>query len=514
MPLIRALRQAPHICTVAVVSTGQHSELLLPLEKYFDLVPDGNMELMIPGQSIASLYNGAEMSMARLFEHVQPSLVIVQGDTTTAMAAGVAAFHAGIHVVHVEAGLRTGDLSAPFPEEFNRKAIGIICSLCFAPTDVAQNALLMEGVLQDRVFNVGNTVVDALMDASKRPPREVTESGGVLLKSVVERNDGQSSLKLTTNTSQLLLNGKHIVLIAVHRRENSASGAFFRFGMAVATLATKYPSTQFVVPLHYNPFVRETLIPFWKDFTNIWLVEPPAYPVFVQLLLRVTILLTDSGGLQEEGIALHLPVLIMRTKTERMEGVLAGGAKLVGDVVDDIVSATTSLIDDKSCYENMTKATNPYGNGTTTEQIVQILHKHRTNLLSLRPQYLLTFKTQSLGDATNTTTSRLRIRKRIETKHELHIRPHTITVILTGYKREPSLLNKQITAVKKSTFKPDKIIFFQNEHHVDFTKVLEQHPDVKHVFSRNWNTKFHGRFTLALLADTEYVAVADDDIVP
>ena len=213
----------------AVVSTGQHKELILPLEQYFGITPDADLKLMVSGQSLSDLFTRAESTMQHVLQESRPNLVIVQGDTTTAMATSMAAFHAGVHVVHVEAGLRTGDFSAPYPEEFNRKIIGILCSVCFAPTDVAERALLHEGVKKVRVHQVGNTVVDALEYTKIRPPLEVEENDGVRLKSLVDRIDGETSIFLPIKTKYLLEKRQTIVLVTIHRRENAASGAFHRF---------------------------------------------------------------------------------------------------------------------------------------------------------------------------------------------------------------------------------------------------------------------------------------------
>lgn len=394
MPVIRELQNSSsgvNICRTAVMSTGQHRELLQPLERYFELTPDGNLKLMMSNQSLASLFTRAQETMARVFEATQPTLVIVQGDTTTALATGLAGFHANVHVVHVEAGLRTGDMARPFPEEFNRKVLGITSSLHFAPTQVAQEALLAEGISPHRVHRVGNTVVDALQYAAANPPAQAHQR--VILSSCMPRLDRQTRLELHDVTRTLVATRRHVVLVTAHRRENAESGAFHRFGRAIATLAQSFPNVTFVVPVHYNPEVRQTLIPYWNSRSNIWLVEPPAYPVFVQLLLRISIVLTDSGGLQEEGLSLGLPTLIMRTKTERFEGVVVGGAKLVGDREDTIVQETSRLLVNPRAYEAMTVGVmNPYGNGTSAKQIVSTLKAWKDRFMTTLPRFLLQFE--------------------------------------------------------------------------------------------------------------------------
>ena len=378
-PVIHQFANVSWACPL-VVSTGQHREMLRTLEPYLGIAPDVDMGIMKRRQRPEDVLTATMRQLDGVFGTFRPHLVIVQGDTTSAMAAAIAAFHAGVHVAHVEAGLRTGDMGAPFPEEFNRRVISMVASLNFAPTALAETVLRGEGVPVDRVFVTGNTVVDALHSALASPPKRVLADGGVRLVrldvgglNLSASGPDDQSIVLTDSTASLQRDGRHVVLVTAHRRENAQSGAMVGLAQAVARVARSQPGTLFVVPLHLSPAVRDRVVPPLIGMTNVWLVAPPEYPIFVQLLTRVTLILTDSGGLQEEALALGLPVLIARRSTERMEGVQAGGALLVGDDAGAVEAALTRMLTSADDYERLTQAANPYGDGRAAERIARIV---------------------------------------------------------------------------------------------------------------------------------------------
>ncbi|RMZ99296.1 UDP-N-acetylglucosamine 2-epimerase, partial [Brachionus plicatilis] len=389
--LINELKENKSICSLKIISTGQHKQLLKPLEIYYNVKPDFDLNIMSNEQSLASLLIRIQQQILLVYENIKPKLIFVQGDTTTAMASSIVAFHAGIHVFHIESGLRTGDLSSPFPEEFNRKAIALVCSVCFSPSTIAEKELLAEGLETSRIRNIGNTVIDTLNYSLKNPPKSVLENKFVYLKSIISEEKDRKII-LNKTTRQLLDTGKHIVLITVHRRENLMSGAFERIGRSILKLANNFPSVIFIAPLHYNPEVRKTFIPMWKNVKNIYVVEPPLYPFFVQVLNRISLVLTDSGGIQEEGIALHLPVLIMRTNTERIEGILCGASKLIGETVEKIYESTKEILQNKTKYSSMLNSCNPYGDGKATERILKTVLDFKKNKKDVIPSKLLQFR--------------------------------------------------------------------------------------------------------------------------
>jgi len=534
VPLIRRLREQTDLCNLVIVSSGQHKELLLPLEEYFRISPDVDLRLMQVGGELATLASRALTEFTTLWKALKPVMVFVQGDTTTALMAGAAAFHLDVHVLHVEAGLRTGDLSSPFPEEFNRQTLGLVCTLCFAPTEMAATALSRESVHASRVVMTGNTVVDSLQYSLQHPPLTVAAAGGVVLTALDGPQGRNMQLLVAEETQSLLRGGKHVVLLTAHRRENARDGGFAALGQAVAALAKRHPTVQWLFALHFNPAVREVILPLLSNLDNVWLVSPPAYPEFVQLLCRVTLIVSDSGGLQEEGLALGLPTLITRSNTERMEGVLAGGARLVGNRRHGVEAAVDELLSSKDVYAKMAAAPSPYGNGTAAVQILDSVRawnqgQASTNSASVAAASLIRAShgaeassppgAKPGGGAAAPPPARKAtptpvINHPVTPQHAFHYRKNELTVVLTGYQRPAALLERQLAALERSTLKPAKVVFFQNGNYVNFSAVLTKWPNVRHIHARTWNTKFHGRFAAALLLDTEYVAIADDTNVP
>ena len=348
-PVALALAEAPdlepHICV-----TAQHREMLDQVLDVFGLVPHVDMDLMEPDQTLSGLASRAIAGVdAYLAEH-RTDMILVQGDTTTVLCAALAAFHSGVPVGHVEAGLRTGDLRAPFPEEANRVLTSRLADLHFAPTETARDNLLREGIPASRVIVTGNTVIDALHLALERVRFDPPDVPG-LAASVLE-------------------NERSLVLITGHRRENFGSG-FESVCRALATLADRFPDRDFVYPVHLNPHVQAPVHSFLGGLKNVHLIEPTPYLPFVRLLDRAELIITDSGGVQEEAPGLGKPVLVTRDKTERPEAVEAGAVKLVGTDMELIVSEATRLLTDPDAYAVMAKAVNPYGDGRAAARIVE-----------------------------------------------------------------------------------------------------------------------------------------------
>lgn len=340
-PVIQALRAAPW-CRVVVVSTGQHRDLLGQTLGVFGIRPDHDLDLMQPEQSLAGLTAGLLARLDPLLVAQAPHLVLAQGDTTTVMATALACFYWRIPFGHVEAGLRTGDLASPFPEEFNRLTATRLAALHFAPTAQARANLLAEGVSPGAVHVTGNTVIDALRATAARPD----------LSSPYPRDPG-----------------KRLVLLTAHRRENLGP-PLARICAAIRALLTRFEDVELVYPMHPNPAVRRCVVPALGGLPRAHLIEPVDYLTMTALLARCTLVLTDSGGLQEEAPALGKPVLVLRDKTERPEAIEAGGAALVGTRRGPILAAATRLLADPAAHAAMAHRKSPFGDGQAAPRIV------------------------------------------------------------------------------------------------------------------------------------------------
>jgi len=354
-PVVHALSAAPDIdCRVCV--TAQHREMLDQALDLFGIVPDHDLDVMRANQDLAHITNAVLGGIMAVLESERPDRVLVHGDTTTTFVAALAAFYAKIPVGHVEAGLRTGDRYAPYPEEINRQLTDRLCDLHFAPTPSAAKNLAAEGIAGDGVSITGNTVVDALLH-------------------VVDKLRAEPERAAALATGMPFLAGeRRIVLVTGHRRENFGDG-FERICRALATLATR-PDVEIVYPVHLNPNVREPVHRVLGGFDNVHLLEPLDYLPFVHLMDKSYLVITDSGGIQEEAPSLGKPVLVMRDVTERPEAVEAGTVKLVGTDVDAIVGGAVSLLDDAGEYGKMSRAHNPYGDGHAAERIVEEIRRH------------------------------------------------------------------------------------------------------------------------------------------
>ena len=343
-PVVSALQNDDRFESV-VVSTGQHKEMLEQVNKRFGITPDHDMALMKPGQTLNELVARAIQGLDPIIEQEKPDVIISQGDTSTAMVAALAGFHKGVKIVHLEAGLRTGNIFSPFPEEANRKIIGQIASLHLAPTNESRENLRRENFRSKDIVVTGNTVIDALLAASEWD---------------VEFDDPR--LEELRNSDQKL------VLVTTHRRENL--DAMKEIGGAVQDLAKSYPDHFFALPLHLNPKVRDAVLPEVEDLPNVIITDPLPYDQFTALMSRAYLVLTDSGGVQEEAPSLGKPVLVMRENTERPEAVVAGTVKLVGTDRGRIVAEARNLLDQDAAYEAMANAVNPYGDGKAAERAV------------------------------------------------------------------------------------------------------------------------------------------------
>ncbi|HET8773867.1 MAG TPA: UDP-N-acetylglucosamine 2-epimerase (non-hydrolyzing) [Thermoanaerobaculia bacterium] len=352
-PVIEELRRDVSL-DVKVCVTGQHREMLAQVLRLFEIVPDADLDLMKPDQDLADVAAGILVHMKRTLREMRPDLVLVQGDTTSAFAAGLAAFYAGVGVAHIEAGLRSGNDLAPWPEEVNRKLLSVVTRFHFAPTEGARENLLRENVDPSRVFVTGNTVIDALLRTTGRI------AGDDALR---ERLDGQFSF---------LDRRRRLILVTGHRRE-SFGPAFESICHALADVARDNEDVEIVYPVHLNPNVQLPVRRILSNSDRVHLVDPVDYVAFVYLMMRSAFILTDSGGVQEEAPALGKPVLVMRDTTERPEGVRAGNVLLVGTQRSAIVSEAARLLRDAPHRERMSRPSHVYGDGTASAQIAAVL---------------------------------------------------------------------------------------------------------------------------------------------
>jgi len=331
--------------------TGQHRQMLDQILEFFNISPDYDLDLMKPDQNLNTLTSDLLLNLKPVILKEAPDLIFVQGDTTTAFAGSLSAFYQRIKVAHLEAGLRSFDKYAPFPEEINRKIVGILADFHFTPTELGRQNLKREGITK-HVYVVGNTVVDALNLGFKMIDEEMEQK--------------------ISKTLHFVDFKKEVVLITSHRRENFGDPVL-RICRAIKDLASIYKNIQFVFPVHLNPKIRKDVFSFLSGSNNIYLIDPLAYPAFIFLMKKSLIILTDSGGIQEEAASVGKPVLVMRDVTERNEGIEAGGAILVGTSAEKIVAEFKKLLNDTILFNSMILKENPYGDGKASGRIVQIL---------------------------------------------------------------------------------------------------------------------------------------------
>jgi len=353
-PLALKLQHYSQDFETRVCVTGQHRQMLDQVLELFSLKPDFDLNLMKPGQTLSDVTSGVLKGLEQVFEQWLPDVILVHGDTATTFAASLAAYYHKIKVGHVEAGLRTGDLYSPWPEEANRQLTGVLANYHFAPTQSSYDNLIKENVNPATIVVTGNTVIDALLQVKQKVEQDQT---------LIEQFQRQFSF---------LEKDKKLILVTGHRRENFGQG-FLNICQALANLAKKYPDIQIVYPVHLNPNVQQPVNALLADIDNVYLIAPQDYLPFVYLMNRSYLILTDSGGIQEEAPSLGKPVLVMRDTTERPEAVQAGTVRLVGTEIAAIEQSVVELIENPDIYAEMAAAHNPYGDGTACQQIIQFL---------------------------------------------------------------------------------------------------------------------------------------------
>jgi len=351
-PVIQAFKKEKSKFNTIVVNTGQHEDMVKVFLKSFKLKPDITLKTMKKGQSLAQLTTRLILALEKTFIKIKPDYVFVQGDTTSAMTGALSAFYQKIKVVHVEAGLRTYNKYSPFPEEINRRIISSVADIHLAPTPLAQKNLLSEKVFSKQIWITGNTGIDNLFTWLKQVPETV---------------------------KQRWKNFDRFILITTHRREHfnkHFDGGFDRICKSILEIAKKNPAFKFILPVHLNPIVREKVLKYLGKHPQIHLTEPLDYFDLIHLMQKCFLIMTDSGGIQEEAPSLGKPVLVLRENSERPEGISAGNALLVGTDIKKIVSSVQKLIDHKTAYQKMAKAKNPYGDGNAAEKILEVLKKY------------------------------------------------------------------------------------------------------------------------------------------
>ena len=362
-PLVKEFQKYPEKYKTIVCVTGQHREMLDQVLRIFDIQPDYDLNIMKKGQDLYDVTARVLIGMRDALKETQPDVVLVHGDTTTSTAAALAAFYRQIPVGHIEAGLRTHNIYSPWPEEMNRQITGRIATYHFAPTLLSKENLLREGIREEKIQVTGNTVIDALYMAVEK-----------IKDDKVLKQQLECTVEASGYDVKRLTGGKRLVLITGHRRENFGDG-FVSMCKAIKSLSEKYPEVDFVYPMHLNPNVRKPIREIFRESqkANMFFIEPLEYLSFIYLMEKSVIVLTDSGGIQEEAPGLGKPVLVMRDTTERPEALEAGTVKLVGTDYDKIVEEVSGLLDSLEYYEKMSKAVNPYGDGKACRKIVEAL---------------------------------------------------------------------------------------------------------------------------------------------
>ena len=356
LPVVAAFKKEQRWCTVKVCVTAQHRKMLDQVLNFFDIIPDYDLDLMQPDQTLFDITSKIILLFQNVLNDFKPDYVIVHGDTTTTMSASLSAFYSGITVCHIEAGLRTYNKKAPFPEEINRQITGRIADIHFAPTEESKKNLLKENIPEYSITITGNTVIDALFKSLEKIKQVECEEISML----------KQKINLT----------KKIILVTGHRRENFGNG-FLNICKALKEIAQLHQDLEIVYPVHLNPNVKRPVYEFLKNISNIKLIDPLFYPAFVWLMDKSYLIITDSGGVQEEAPSLGKPVLVTREITERPEAVQAGTVKLVGNIQDNIVKEANILLKDRNEYKKMSLAHNPYGDGKASERIVDFLKNYK-----------------------------------------------------------------------------------------------------------------------------------------
>ncbi len=347
-PVILELKKISELQSIVCI-TAQHRQMLDQVLNLFSIIPDIDLNLMTPNQSLSEITSKVIKEIDHVIKEIKPDVILVQGDTTTVMAGAMAAFYNRVPIGHVEAGLRSNNIYSPYPEEFNRRVVSLFTEYHFAPTKNAQSSLLKEGVSPNKIYITGNTVIDALYIVRKKPMP-----------------------KLVNDLLERIGNDKRILLVTAHRRENFGE-RFVEICLGLKELIGRNKEIAIVYPVHLNPNVRKPVFEILQGLDRVFLIDPVEYDALVHLMNASYLVLTDSGGIQEEAPSLGKPVLVMRTETERPEGIEAGTAKLVGPFRDRIIEETEKLLYSEVEYQKMAKAVNPYGDGNAAKRIVQVL---------------------------------------------------------------------------------------------------------------------------------------------
>lgn len=359
-PLVHEFKNRPEVFETRICLTAQHREMLDQVMTFFELKADYDLDLMRPNQNLYSLTSDILLGLKPILEEYKPDYVYVHGDTTTTMAASLAAFYSGAKICHIEAGLRTHNLQSPFPEEMNRQVTGIVTNYHFSPTEASQNNLLKEGKEATSICVTGNTVIDALLYGIERVnSNEFQDPEIERLKTIIQPD-------------------KKLILVTGHRRENHGEG-FIRICKALKEIAETHPDTQIIYPVHLNPNVKKPVYEILSDIDNVTLIAPLGYPAFIWLMEESHLIITDSGGVQEEAPSLGKPVLVMRDTTERPEAVTAGTVILVGTDENKIIAEANRLLNNQQAYTDMAKVHNPYGDGKACKRIVDFIENLSQN---------------------------------------------------------------------------------------------------------------------------------------
>ena len=362
-PLVKEFQKYPEKFDTKVCVTGQHRQMLDQVLDVFDIRPDYDLNIMAPNQDLYDITSKVLLGMREVLKELHPDIVFVHGDTTTSMATAIAAFYQQIKVAHVEAGLRTYNLYSPFPEEMNRQLTDRLCDFCFAPTETSKNNLIREKIDTNKIFVTGNTVIDALLWVVNK-----INNAPDLQQQLQQQIKAAGYPNIVTRHSSLVT----FILVTGHRRENFGEG-FLHICKALKEIAIQHPDIDIVYPVHLNPNVQTPVYELLANISNIYLIPPVDYLPFVYLMQHSSLILTDSGGVQEEAPSLGKPVLVMRNTTERPEAVEAGTVKLVGTDAEKIAESVNLLLNDRSVYDRMAQAHNPYGDGRACERVVKFV---------------------------------------------------------------------------------------------------------------------------------------------
>ena len=356
-PLVKEFQKYPEKFETKVCVTAQHRQMLDQVLDIFDIIPDYDLNIMTPNQDLYDITSKVLLGMRDVLKEFKPDIVLVHGDTTTSTVAGLAAFYQQIKIGHVEAGLRTYNMQSPWPEEMNRQVTDRICDYYFAPTEQSRQNLLNEGIADEKIYITGNTVIDALLMA---------------VEMIQCKPEVKKQIEETLIASGYEITNRYYILVTGHRRENFGDG-FLNICKALQEIAITHPEMDIVYPVHLNPNVQKPVYDLLSDVKNVYLIKPLDYLPFVYLMQNCHLILTDSGGVQEEAPSLGKPVLVMRNTTERPEAVEAGTVKLVGTDYETIVNSVSSLLNNQSIYTQMSQAHNPYGDGKACERVVEFV---------------------------------------------------------------------------------------------------------------------------------------------